>query len=97
MSERQSASFARILLIVGLVVATGLTAWGLAPTVLQLVKSNQLIDDRGIQPGESEIIQEWVTWSTQPRFIVPLSIGVSLYFLLGMISLMRRHKGTDQL
>lgn len=89
MSEPQSSPsqssrmnpFHVLLAIIGLSIALS----GLVPMVVALGVSNILIDNGGIEQGESAIIDSWDAWAFSPWFISLALLGISLLALLLLI------------
>ncbi len=51
---------------------------GVIPMALALGVSNALIDEGGIEPGESEIIDVWEAWAFSPRFVSLTLFGLAM-------------------
>jgi hypothetical protein len=67
---------------------------GLWPMVRTLVITNQLIDDRGVNPGDSEIIAEWEAWAFTAKNFTLVILGVG--GLVGVYVWSRYRKNRDR-
>lgn len=78
-------SGAKLLQVLIAIVGVAATIGGVAPMVLALGVSNALIDDGGIEPGESEVMDAWNAWAFSSQFVSLALFGLgvlSIFFYM---------------